>query len=110
MREMTLSPRSDTTGVASGQQWPGISSRFLLVVVATLRNKQLLSGSRPRIDADPRKRRNTSIALEEVIRGLVPFTLSGVDGTQDGKGSTVLSSSAKEGGDQTEHSVEVLNA
>jgi DNA-directed RNA polymerase omega subunit len=56
------------------EQWPGISSRYQLIVVDSLRSKQLLHGARPRIDADPRKRRNTSIALEEAKRGLVPFT------------------------------------
>lgn len=57
------------------QQWPGIDSSFRLIIVAALRTKQLLHGSAPRIQADPLKRRNTSIALEEVKRGLVPFTL-----------------------------------
>jgi DNA-directed RNA polymerase subunit K/omega len=52
--------------------------------VAALRSKQLLHGSRPRIDADPLKRRNTSIALEEVKRGLVPFTTTTKDQTSDG--------------------------
>lgn len=55
-------------------EWPGIDSRFRLIVVAALRNKQLLHGSPPRIEVDPRRHRNTSIALEEVKRGLVPFT------------------------------------
>jgi DNA-directed RNA polymerase omega subunit len=58
----------------SEEQWPGVSSRYQLIVLAALRSKQLLHGARPRIEADPRKRRNTSIALEEVKRGLVPFT------------------------------------
>ena len=56
------------------EQWPGIDSRYRLIVVAALRSKQLLHGARPRIDADPRRRRNTSIALEEVKQGLIPFT------------------------------------
>jgi DNA-directed RNA polymerase omega subunit len=56
------------------EQWPGIDSRYRLIVVAALRSKQLLHGARPRIEADPRKRRNTSIALEEVKQGLIPFT------------------------------------
>ena len=58
------------------QQWPGIDSMYRLIVVAAQRNKQLTRGARPRIDADPRKRKNTSIALEEVKQGLVPFTLT----------------------------------
>jgi DNA-directed RNA polymerase omega subunit len=61
-------------------EWPGIDSRYRLIVVAALRAKQLLHGSLPRIDADPLRRRNTSIALDETKRGLVPFTLTGKDG------------------------------
>ena len=62
------------TGVANEGTWPGIDSRFRLIIVAGLRTKQLLHGSKPRIDADTSRRRNTSIAVEEVKRGLVPFT------------------------------------
>ena len=63
-------------GTADGEQWPGIDSRYRLIVVAALRSKQLLRGARPRIANDPLKRRNTSIALEEVKQGLVPFTIT----------------------------------
>ncbi len=62
------------TGVATEGTWPGIDSRFRLIIVAGLRTKQLLHGSLPRIEADKSRRRNTSIALEEVKRGLVHFT------------------------------------
>src|SRR5918996_4846182 len=54
--------------------WPGIVSRFQLVLLAGRRSKQLFQGARPRIPADPLKRRNTSIALEELRLGLVPFS------------------------------------
>ena len=54
-------------------EWPGIVSRFQLVILATHRNKQLLLGAQPRIKADRLRRRNTSIALEELRRGLIPF-------------------------------------
>ena len=60
----------DTTGV---EGWPGIVSRFQLVRLAGHRSKQLYNGATPRIPVDPLKRRNTSIALEELRRGLVPF-------------------------------------
>ena len=53
--------------------WPGITSRFQLVILAAHRSKQLLRGAQPRILADRLKRRNTSIALEELKRGLIPF-------------------------------------
>ena len=62
----------------------GHNSRFRLIVVAALRTKQLLHGARPRIEADPLKRRNTSIALEEVRPGLVSFTNNTKDVTEDG--------------------------
>jgi len=59
-----------------GQQWPEIDSHFRLIIVAALRSKQLLHGASARIEADPLRRKNTSIALEEVKRGLVSFTFS----------------------------------
>ena len=64
--------------------WPGIDSRFRLVIVAAQRSKQLQRGSRPRIVADPHRRRHTSIALEEVKQGLVPFVNDTKEGTGDG--------------------------
>jgi DNA-directed RNA polymerase omega subunit len=72
---------------ADGDQWPGVTSRFQLVVLAASRSKQLLRGARPRLDADPLRRRNTSIALEEIKRGLVPFT-NGGDAQKDGEDGT----------------------
>ncbi|HEY0384770.1 MAG TPA: DNA-directed RNA polymerase subunit omega [Pyrinomonadaceae bacterium] len=66
---------SSFNDTARAQKWPGIDSHFRLIVVAALRSKQLLRGARPRIDADPRRRKNASIALEEVKQGLVPFTI-----------------------------------
>ena len=64
----------DCSTSTDGQQWPRIDSHFRLIVVAALRSKQLLNGSRARIESDPLRRRNTSIALEEVKRGLVLFS------------------------------------
>jgi len=68
-------PRSDDCSTSTqAQQWPRIDSHFRLIVVAALRSKQLLNGSPARIESDPVRRRNTSIALEEVKRGLIVFT------------------------------------
>ncbi len=64
---------------AAGEGVAFVDSRFRLIAVASLRAKQLLRGARPRIDADPLRRRNTSIALEEVRRGLVPFTIREIE-------------------------------
>ena len=74
------------TGVANEGTWPGIDSRFRLIIVAGLRTKQLLHGSKPRIEVDKGRRRNTSIALEEVKRGLVPFTMFVKDEASNGDG------------------------
>ena len=53
---------------------PGEISRFRAVVVAALRAKQLRRGSKPRIELDDKKHKDTSIAMEEVRRGLITFT------------------------------------
>ncbi len=50
-----------------------LDSIYRLIIVAGLRSKQLVRGSHPRIVVDPLRRRSTSIALEEVRQGLVPF-------------------------------------
>jgi DNA-directed RNA polymerase omega subunit len=69
---------------------PGIDSRFRLVLVAAQRSKQLQRGARPRIVADPKRYRPTSIALEEVRRGLVPF----INNTKDAPPESVDSRAA----------------
>ena len=72
--------------ISNEEVWPGVDSRYRLIVVAALRAKQLLRGSVPRIEVDPRRRRNTSIALEEVKRGLVPFTIINKDEKKNDNG------------------------
>ena len=81
------------TGVANEGTWPGIDSRFRLIIVAGLRTKQLLHGSTPRVEVDPKRRRNTSIALEEVKRGLIQFTRFNKDGSPV-EGASELESSS----------------
>jgi DNA-directed RNA polymerase omega subunit len=53
---------------------PGEISRFRAVVVAALRAEQLRRGSKPRIELDGKRHKDTSIAMEEVRRGLIIFT------------------------------------
>lgn len=62
-----------SSNVTTRAEWPGIVSRFQLVILATHRSKQLLKGAQPRILVDRLRRRNTSIALEELRRGLIAF-------------------------------------
>jgi len=66
----------------SSPQWPGIVSRFQLVILAAHRSKQLLQGAQPRIVADRLKRRNTTVALEELKRGLILFKPIAVEEVQ----------------------------
>jgi DNA-directed RNA polymerase omega subunit len=65
--------------ISNEEEWPGIDSRYRLIIVTALRAKQLLRGSLPRIEVDSQRRKNTSIALEEVKRGLVPFSFNDDD-------------------------------
>jgi DNA-directed RNA polymerase omega subunit len=66
----------------SSPEWPGIVSRFQLVILAAHRSKQLLQGAQPRIVADRLKRRNTTVALEELKRGLILFKPIAVEEVQ----------------------------
>ena len=86
MKRTDQSTHNGFSHISNEEQWPGIDSRYRLIVVAALRAKQLLHGSLPRIDVDPVRRRNTSIALEEVKQGLVAFTVTGLDKKDGGSG------------------------
>ncbi|MDQ3802901.1 MAG: DNA-directed RNA polymerase subunit omega [Acidobacteriota bacterium] len=78
------------SSVTAEGQWPGVDSIYRLIVVAALRNKQLTRGAAPRIEADPQRHRNTTIALEEVKRGLVPFTITEVREKNENEPSLLL--------------------
>ena len=54
---------------------PELDSKYRLIIVAAKRSKQLQRGAKPRIDIDSQKHKPTRIALEEVIRGKVPFEI-----------------------------------
>ena len=88
-RLMTVKDQSTHNGfshISNEEVWPGIDSKFRLIVLAALRSKQLVRGALPRIEADQRRHKNTSIALEEVKRGLVPFTTTDGDQKKNGHG------------------------
>ena len=78
------------SSLAAEGEWPGVDSVYRLVVVAALRNKQLTRGAVPRIEANPLRRRNTTIALEEVKRGLIQFTTTGVQEKSENDASLLL--------------------
>jgi DNA-directed RNA polymerase omega subunit len=90
---MSARNKSSNNGVVATEeleQWPGIDSHFRLIIVAALRSKQLMRGSIARIEPDPLRRRNTSIALEEVKRGLVPFAMFDRDQADGDTGSAAV--------------------
>ena len=55
---------------------PEMDSKYRLIIVAAKRSKQLQRGARPRIEIDPQKHKPTRVALEEVVRGKVDFTIN----------------------------------
>ena len=52
-----------------------MDSKYRLIIVAAKRSKQLQRGARPRVDMDIQKHKPTRVALEEVLRGKVNFTI-----------------------------------
>ena len=54
---------------------PQVDSKYRLIILAAKRSKHLQRGARPRIEIDPVKHKPTRIALEEVMRGKVNFTI-----------------------------------
>jgi DNA-directed RNA polymerase omega subunit len=56
-------------------QTPPIDSKYRLILVAAQRSKQLQRGARPRVEMDMQRHKPTRVALEEVQRGKVTFSL-----------------------------------
>jgi len=57
-------------------QSPAIDSKYRLILVAAQRSKQLQRGARPRVEMDAQRHKPTRIALEEVQRGKVDFSIT----------------------------------
>jgi len=70
---MPIQTDFENTVPDSGSQ--EIDSKYRLIILAAKRSKQLQRGARPRIDIDAQKHKPTRIALEEVMRGRVQFTI-----------------------------------
>ena len=75
---------------------PEAISRFRAVVVAALRVKQLRRGSKPRIEMDDKKHKDTCIAIEEVRRGLISFTKAGPPHVHERNGQGELQAGVEE--------------
>ncbi|HEU4595957.1 MAG TPA: DNA-directed RNA polymerase subunit omega [Pyrinomonadaceae bacterium] len=66
----------EVTETATEEQTPEIDSKYRMIIVAAQRSKQLQRGARPRVEMDSQRHKPTRIALEEVQRGKVHFTLT----------------------------------
>ena len=77
-----MTPPEETEEIVDATQAPEIDSKYRLIILAAKRSKQLQRGARPRIDIDTVKHKNTRIALEEVMRGRVNFSVTDQDGKE----------------------------
>jgi DNA-directed RNA polymerase subunit omega len=66
---------AETDNAAETENAPEVDSKYRLIILAAKRSKQLQRGAQPRIEIDPQKHKPTRIALEEVIRGRVHYTI-----------------------------------
>jgi DNA-directed RNA polymerase omega subunit len=57
------------------QESPTLDSKYRLILVAAQRSKQLQRGAHPRVEMDSQRHKPTRIALEEVQRGVVNFSI-----------------------------------
>lgn len=71
-----MSLKEETADKVEETSAPEIDSKYRLIILAAKRSKQLQRGARPRIEIDTQKHKNTRIALEEVMRGRVNFTVT----------------------------------
>ena len=70
-----MATNEETDGSVEAGQAPEVDSKYRLIILAAKRSKQLQRGATPRIEIDPQKHKPTRIALEEVIRGKVHFSI-----------------------------------
>ncbi len=74
-----MATKEEVEEIVEETQAPEIDSKYRLIILAAKRSKQLQRGARPRIDIDTLKHKNTRIALEEVMRGRINFTVNDGD-------------------------------
>ena len=76
---MATTTDEELENIGEERQAQEIDSKYRLIILAAKRSKQLQRGARPRIEIDPIKHKATRIALEEVMRGKVNFTINNGD-------------------------------
>lgn len=57
------------------KQAPLMDSKYRMIIVAAQRSKQIQRGARPRVEMDAQRHKPTRVALEEVMRGKVSFSI-----------------------------------
>ena len=71
-----IGEKEEAATEATEEQTPEIDSKYRMIIVAAQRSKQLQRGARPRVEMDSQRHKPTRIALEEVQRGKVGFSLT----------------------------------
>jgi DNA-directed RNA polymerase omega subunit len=76
-RDMAKAADAITTDEQNPQEGGSqkIDSKYRLILVAAQRSKQIQRGARPRVEMDIARHKPTRIALEEVLRGKVDFSI-----------------------------------
>ncbi|MFN2531277.1 MAG: DNA-directed RNA polymerase subunit omega [Pyrinomonadaceae bacterium] len=74
---------ADVLNQVDSAESPEVGSKYRLIILAAKRSKQLQRGAQPRIEIDPQKHKPTRIALEEVMRGRVRFTIKTEEDKQE---------------------------
>lgn len=54
---------------------PEIDSKYRLIILAAQRSKQLQRGAQSRVDIDTRKNKPTRVALKEIEKGKINFSV-----------------------------------
>jgi DNA-directed RNA polymerase subunit omega len=73
--DATTKPEEQNEQEQQEQETPEMDSKYRLILVAAQRSKQLQRGARPRVEMDMQRHKPTRIALEEVQRGMIHFSL-----------------------------------
>lgn len=71
-----MATKEELAEITEDTETQEIDSKYRLIILAAKRTKQLQRGAHPRIDIDTLKHKNTRVALEEVMRGRVRFTVN----------------------------------
>ena len=66
---------TDSETQTTEHETPKMDSKYRMIIIAAQRSKQLQRGARPRVELDPLRHKPTRIALEEVQRGKIHFSL-----------------------------------